>query len=237
MTDIATPAIGATGFNRHELKRTARTTGLLYVALAITGMLSFLVIRNQIFVTDDPAGTLANLVEHTALARAGIVLEMSLVLAQALTAVWFYRLFRSVDSFAAGSLAAFGLFNAAMIAGSAAMLATALDVAKDASLNAAGNPAATAQLLYVISGHLWGVGAIFFGLWLIPMGSLAQRSGWLPSLLGRILIWGGVGYVLSAFVTYLFPDAETIAGLMTLPATVGEFWIFGYLTIRGVRDR
>jgi hypothetical protein len=235
MTDIATTAMGTTAFNRREVKRTARATGLLYLALGITGMLGFLVIRDRIFVTNDPTGTLANLVERSALARLGIVLEMSLVLTQALTAVWFYRLFRTVDSFAAGSLAAFGLFNAAMIAGSAAMLAGALDVASDA-VGAAGNPAATAQLLYVISGHFWGVGAIFFGLWLIPMGWLARRSGWLPSLLGPILIWGGVGYVLSAFVTYIFPDADTVAGVMTMPATVGEFWILGYLIIRGIRD-
>ncbi len=223
--------------NLLELKRTARITGLLYLGLGVTGMLGFLLVRGQIFAADDPSGTLANLTEHTGLARFGIALEMGIVLTQALAAVWFYRLFHSVDSFAAGSLAAFGLVNAAMISGSAALLAAAVDVASDASLAAGGDSAATAQLLYVLSGHFWGVGAIFFGLWLIPMGSLVLRSGWLPSLMGRILIGGGVLYVLSAFVTYLFAGAETIAGLMTLPATIGEFWILGYLIVCGIRGR
>jgi hypothetical protein len=36
-----------------------------------------------------------------------------------------------------------------------------------------GGAAATVQLLYVISGHLWGVAGLFFGLCLIPMGWLA----------------------------------------------------------------
>ena len=53
----------------------------------------------------------------------------------------------------------------------------------------------------------------------------------------RILIGGGVLYVLSAFVTYLFANGDTVAGLMTLPATIGEFWILGYLIIHGVRER
>jgi hypothetical protein len=218
------------------LKRTARTTGLLYLGFFITGILGSLVVRAQIFTGGDPQGTLSNLVENGWLARAGIALELGIVLAQALTAVWFYRLFRSVDTFAAGSLAVFGMVNAVAIMGSAALLATALDVANDGSLAATGGAAATVQLLYVASGHLWGVAAMFFGLWLIPMGQLVLRSRWLPRPLGWILVAGGVGYLVSAFVRYLFPDAGLAAQLLTVPATVGEAWIMGYLIIVGVRE-
>lgn len=219
-----------------DLVRTARTTGLLYLGLAITGILGSILIRAQLFVDDDPEGTLANLIEHEWLARVGIALELGIVLFQALTAVWFYRLFRSVDAFAAGSLAAFGMVNAVAIMASAALLATALEVADDASLAVPGGAAATVQLLYVISGHLWGVAATFFGLWLIPMGWLVIRSRWMRQPLGWILIVGGVGYLVSAFVSYLFPNADLVAGLLTVPATIGEIWIIGYLIIVGVRD-
>ena len=77
------------------------------------------------------------------------------------------------------------------------------------------------QLLYVVSGSVWGVGAIFFGLWLLPMGWLVLRSEWMPRALGWTLIAGGVGYVISAFVSQLFPSADTVANLLTMPATVG----------------
>jgi hypothetical protein len=214
--------------------RTARITGLLYLGLAVTGTLGFLMVRGRIFVADDSVATMANLTSHILLARIGVALELGIVMTQALAAVWFYRLFRSVDSFAAGTLAAFGLINAVVILGSGAMLATALDVAGKASLTEA---TATVQLLYIVSGNLWGVGAIFFGLWLIPMGSLVLRSGWMPRALGWVLIAGGVGYVLSAFVAPLLPAAGSVANLMTLPATVGELWIVGYLILFGVRER
>ena len=218
-----------------ELIRTARTTGLLYLGLAITGLLGFLLIRNQLFVADDPQATLANLVQHGSLARLGIVMELGVVLTQTLVALSFYRLFRSVDSFAAGSLAAFGLVNAVAILASAAAIATALDVSTDASLAVTGSAATTAQLMYVLSGHLWMVGGLFFGLWLIPMGRLVLRSGWLPRPLGWILIVGGVGYVLSAFINYVITDADTLVTVMAVPASIGEFWILGYLIVRGVR--
>ncbi len=154
-TTTTTDAVGPDG-NPLALKRTARVTGVLYLGLAITGALSFLLIRTQLFDAGDPNSTLANLTERSGLARLGIALEMGTVITQALVAVWFYRLFRSVDSFAAGSLAAFGLVNATIISGSAAMLAAAVDVAGDTPHTAAGGSAGTAQLLYELSGHLWG---------------------------------------------------------------------------------
>jgi len=218
-----------------ELIRTARITGLFYLGLAVTGMLGFLMVRGRIHVADDASATLANLTAHATLARAGIGLEMGIVLTQSLAAVWFYRLFRRVDGFAAGTIAAFGLVNAVAILGSAAMLATAVDVAGGTSLVTAADAAATVQLLYAVSGNLWGVGAIFFGLWLIPMGWLVLRSGWMPRALGWTLIAGGSGYVLSAFIGQLVPGAGRIADVMTMPATIGEFWIIGYLIVFGVR--
>ncbi|MFI7302231.1 DUF4386 domain-containing protein [Micromonospora aurantiaca] len=216
----------------HQLIRTARVTGLFYLGLAVTGALGFLTVRPMLFDADDAGTTLANLVAHESLARLGIALELLVVLTQALTAVWFYRLFRTVDGTAAGSIAAFGLVNGVAILGSAAVLATALRVAT-------GGPgdADTVQLLYLVSGNLWEVGGLFFGLWLVPMGWCVLRSGWLPRPLGRLLVAGGVGYVLMTFVAYLAPGAGIAGDLLVVPATVGEVWILGYLIVFGVRKQ
>lgn len=209
--------------------RTARTTGLFYLGLAIAGLLGFLLVRPQLFVDGNAAATLARLVEHESLARVGIALEMLIVITQALAALWFYRLFRTTDHFAAGCIAAFGLVNAGAILGSAALSATALEVA----LTPDGD-AADAYDLYATGDNLWGVGGLFFGLWLIPMGWCALRSRWMPRALGWLLIGGGVGYMVSAFIPYLAPDAQIVADVLVVPATAGELWMIGYLLIRGV---
>jgi hypothetical protein len=207
--------------------RTARVTGLLYLGLAVGGALGFLTVRPALFVAGDPAGTLANLTAHPGLARAGVALELFTVLMHALVAAYFYRLFHRTDRFAAAGIAAFGLVNAIVVLISAALLGAALRVGPDA---------AAVQTLYLISGQLWEVGALFFGLWLIPMGLCVVRSGGMPRALGWVLVAGGVGYVVSAFLGAFVPDAGAATDLLVVPATVGEFWMIGYLLARGVPD-
>ncbi len=220
----------------NELKKTARITGLCYLGLAITGMLGFLLIRPTIYAPGDSALTAQNLVEHESLARIGVMLELGIVLTQVLAAVWFYKLFRSFNTVAAGSLAAYGFVNAIAILGSAACMATAVTVAGNASLAPSGDVAAMSQLLFEMSSNLWGVGALFFGLWLIPMGHIVITSGRMPVILGWILVVGGVGYMLSAFISNGFADAPgwLVQGLI-VPATIGEFWMVGYLLSVGIR--
>ena len=213
------------------VKKTARATGLWYLGLAISGLVGFMAIRGQLYVSDDAAATAANLVEHESLARVGIAVDMAIVVTQALAALYFYKLFRAANAFAAGALAAFGLINAVAILVGVAFSATALDVA------ITGGGADTAQMLYGLSDAMWGVGALFFGLWLIPMGYIVWTARLMPRALGAILVVGGATYLLSAFVVYLWPDApEAALGALTALPTIGEFWIIGYLLTFGVRS-
>lgn len=225
-----------TGSGYSDDKQTARVTGLWYLALGITGMLGFLIVRPQIFTEGDAAATLANLVDKESLARLGIVAEMGVVVTQTLAAIWFYKLLRDINHVAAWALAILGVMNAVAIMASTAFLATASAVAGDPALAVGGDAAGTVQLMYELSANSWGVGAMFFGLWLIPMGYVVVTSGRMPKWLGRILIVGGAGYLLSAFVGYGIVDAGNwlVEGLTYL-ATVGEFWMIGYLLIVGIR--
>lgn len=221
------------------LQRKARITGLLYLGLAISGAAGFLTLRPILYAADSSAATLQNLVDHAYLARAGVALELLVVLTQALVAVAFYRLFTTTEGRAEddpeekteerAGIAAFGLVNSAVILVSAALLGTAAAIAREPF----GDAADTVQLLYLMSGHLWTAGGIFFGLWLIPMGRAVLTTGWMPRALGWLLVAGGIGYVLSAFAAYLLPPA--VKDVLVVPASIGEFWMIGYLLLRGVR--
>jgi hypothetical protein len=229
MSTLTQPRTSAPPVTR--LIDTGRLTGLFYLAVGIAGVVGFLLIRPMLFHPDDPTATVASLVDNVGLARVGIGVDLVLVIAQALAALWFFRLFRSVDAFAAGAVAVFGMVNAVAILSSTAMTATALDLALAAPDGRLGDP----QLMYLVSENLWGVGNLFFGLWLIPMGWCVLRSAAMPRVLGWVLMAGGVGYVLSGFTGYLMPSAELAINALVIPATVGELWMIGYLLARGDR--
>lgn len=81
------------------------------------------------------------------------------------------------------------MVDAVPILGSAAFLATAAQIAASPLEDAA----AHVQLAYIVSENLWGVGALFFGLWLIPMGACVLLSKSMPRALGWSLIVGAPG--------------------------------------------
>ena len=149
--------------------------------------------------------------------------------------MWFYKLFRPINPVAAWALGVFGMVNAVAILASSAAVATALEVAADTTLAPGDDAAATTQLLFRLSESFWGVGALFFGLWLIPMGWVASTSGRFPRALGWILVAGGLGYVLSAFVDYAADAPTWLVDALLIPATVGEFWMIAYLLVVGIR--
>jgi len=216
--------------------RTARVTGLWYLGLAVTGLVGFVLLRPQVYEESDPATTLRNLAESEGLARLVVVVELGIVATQALAAVWFYKLLRPLNRVAAWSVAAFGVVNAVMILTSAGFMATAVTVASDTGLAPGGDPGATVQLLFELSASMWAVGGLFFGLWLIPMGYVAATSGRMSRPLGWVLMAGGIGYVLSTFADVGLKDSPgALVDALTIPATVGEFWMIGFLLFVGLR--
>lgn len=207
---------------------TARVTGLLYLGVAVTGAVSFLFANQKLFVDGDALATATNLANNEGLARLGIAFELALVGFQALVAVWFYKLFRKKDSFTAGLIALAGMVNAIAILIASAVWLGALNYALDSQPD-------QAMLLYNTHENIWTVASLFFGLWLIPMGIMVKKYR-MPEVLSWILILGGVGYVLSTFSMIIWPEQKALADSLPLFATVGEFWIIGYLLFKEVKE-
>lgn len=221
-----------------EEQRTARIAGLWYLALAVFGILGFLLVRPELFDAADPGSTLDSLAERMGLGQLVVATELAVVTSQAVAAVWFYKLFRRLNPVAAWATAAFGVANAVVILMSAMFLSLAVSIANDPELASGGSAAATVALLFQLSSSAWSVGGIFFGLWLIPMGYAVVSSRAMPLALGWLLVVGGVGYVLSAFVENAAPGApSSVSAGLTIAATIGEFWMIGYLLIKGIRPR
>ena len=215
-----------------EFVTTARTAGIWYLILAISGMLGFLFFHPQVFDPEDSRKTLTNLIEHESVARTRLLLEFTIIVSQALTAVWFYKLFRDINGWAAWTVGIWGMINSVAIMFSAIAMGSAIEIA-GSSLSVE-DKVISIELLSSVVTNAWGVGSLFFGLWLIPLGYIVTSSKRMPVWLGRILIIGGVGYLLGTVINYM-GIKSTLSDFLVYPATVGEFWMIGYLLIFGIR--
>jgi hypothetical protein len=65
--------------------------------------------------------------------------------------------------------------------------------------------------------HEYGIliAQIFWGLWLFPLGYLICKSGYIPKVLGFLLIIGGAGYVIDAVMVFLFPGIDIAISMFT----------------------
>lgn len=215
-----------------ELVKIARTAGIWYLLLAISGVIGFLVYHPQIFVSGEPEKTLNNLIELESTARMRLLFEFVIILSQALTAIWFYRLFKNIKEWAAVATGIWGTVNAVIIMISAICIAASIKIA--ASTHIIESKIAIIDLLSQLISHSWNAGGLFFGLWLLPLGYLVTSSKRMPVWLGRTLILGGIGYLLSTFLHYGGIKGSWV-GMLSIPATIGEFWMIGYLLIFGIR--
>ena len=217
-----------------ELVGTARIAGVWYLVLAIAGVVGFLVLHPQIYVSGDLPQTVANLSEHETIARLRLLLEFAIVISQALAAVYFFKLFKDIDHVASWALAAWGTMNAGVIMISAIAMGGAINVANSTLIMS--DKLMMIQIFDQFIKNAWGVGSLFFGLWLIPMGYIVASSQRMPVWLGRTLILGGVGYIASAFLSYAGFRFSWV-DMLTIPATIGEFWMIGYLLVFGIRPQ
>ncbi len=217
-----------------DLVATARKAGFWYLVLAISGVIGFLVLHSQVYITDDAAKTLSNLIEQETMARMRLLAEFTIILSQALAAVYFFKLFKDINHFAAFTLAACGMMNAGIIMISAIAMGGAMQVALSSIPDT--DKILIIQIFLQLIKHAWSIGSLFFGLWLIPMGYMVVSSQRMPRGLGYTLLAGGIGYISSAYLVYAGIQGAWL-NVLTLPATIGEFWMIGYLFSYGIRPQ
>ena len=90
-----------------------------------------------------------------------------------------------------------------------------------------------AQVMFLLNLHEYGVyiAQIFWGLWLLPLGYLVFKSGFLPKILGILLVIAGLGYLFEVFTFFLLPDLEITIRMFTF---WGEVFLALWLLIMGV---
>jgi Domain of unknown function (DUF4386) len=217
-----------------------RAAGLLYLALAVLGAFSLLYVPSKLIVPDNPSATASNILASEMLYRLSIVSGLMSAVVFIFLARALYRLFHEVSR-AHASL----MVTLVMISVAIGFALTVNDIAALMVLRAAdllsvftqSQREALALLFLRLGGEGVLVAQIFWGLWLFPFGVLVVRSGFLPSILGVLLIINGAAYIVSSLTGLLLPAYADLVNRVTLIPMLGEIWIMLWLLIKGATVR
>lgn len=220
-------------------KQHARFAGALYLIVAIFGGFAHLFVRAQVYVPGDAAATAQNVAANSGLVRIGVVADLFQATVFLFLGMALYLLLKHVNTSAARAMVILVAIATTIICLNMVFQFAALLVATDGSYVAAfGAAGASALVLLLLDIQHYGylIAQIFFGLWLVPLGYLAYRSGMFPRALGVLLIVGGVAFLVDMLALFLFPEfGEAISAFVLIPPAVAELWMVGYLLVKGAR--
>jgi hypothetical protein len=157
-------------------------------------------------------------------------------------ALIFYVLFRPVSNSLSLLASFFRLVQAAILGINLVNLFFVLQLLSGAGYLAVFNTEQLqALVLLFLYAHSIGysAGLVFFGFSLFILGYLVFKSGYFPKILGVLLIFASLGYLIDSFAKFLlrsYNDYEAIFALVVFaPAFIGELSMSLWLLLKGVK--
>ena len=211
----------------------ARIAGVLYLFIAVSGIFNMMFGPSSLIVLGDAATTVNNIMASESLFRLGIVNDLIAQTVGILLVLVLYKLLKPVNKNLAVLMVIFALVGIPIVMLNllnqfAAQLL--LSGANYLTVFAADQLQALVMLFLNLDEHGFFIAHIFWGLWLFPMGYLVYKSGYIPRILGILLIIAGFGYLID-FVTFFFVPSFGPIKMFTF---IGELLLPLWLLIKGV---
>jgi hypothetical protein len=223
----------------NSLKTTARIAGALILVMSIPAGFAFGYVRPSLIVPGDATATANSIMASEGLFRLGIVSDSLVFLIEIVLIVMLYVLLKPVSK-PLSLVAAFSRLAMTVIQGVnllnhliPLLLLTGADyltVFEPHQLHA--------LVLLFLNAHEYGVlvWGLSFGLHLAVLGYLVYKSGYIPRILGVLLVVASLCYLAQGFGSVLLPKYEEMFAL------VGSFSIIElafplWLVIKGAKDQ
>ena len=211
----------------------ARIAGFLYIIPWLFSLLAIF-LRQGLITPGDVSATADNLTASESLFRLSIVSDLVVQAVFVVLVLLLYQLLKPVNKSHAVLMVVFFLVSVPI-----AMLNMLNQFAALLLISGADylSVFSTDQLgaLVVLFRDLHEVGImiayIFWGLWLFPLGYLVYKSGFLPKLLGILLMVSCFGYLIDFSTFFLFPNFGLAVNMFTGWA---ELLLCLWLLIKGV---
>ena len=218
--------------------RTARIAGLFYLIFVLLLPIATS-IRAPLIVSGDAAATAQKIMANELVFRISFVTELVSALFFVLAAWALYSLLKSVHRNLALLFLLLNLGGVAVECMSVLNLSAALTLLSGADyLNVFTVGQLQAQALLHIDLYHSGfmIAQLFFGAWLLPLGYLVYRSGFLPRWIGVLLIIDFVGCSSWFLQFFLIPQYGWLSTPGLAAGFLAEVSLTGWLLVKGVRD-
>lgn len=220
------------------LRRNARIAGLLYLALTLVGPIRLVVIPNMLLGSHNAAVTAHNIATHEMLIRVGIFSDLMAATIDIFLALALFRVFAGVDRPLAVMMALLGFMSTPIYFVNTLNDWGALLFARGTNFVAAFSVAQReAMTMLFVSLHHYGIVAneIFWGLWLVPLGILVYKSGFIPRFLGIWLVVNCLPYLALNVSGVFAPQYADVIENISFPVQLGEVAFMLWLVIMGAR--
>jgi hypothetical protein len=222
-------------------KKTARMAGFLYLIYIVVSIFANVLGRSKLIVLGDAATTARNIIESAWQFRIGFVVDLVAALLFLLTAWALYVLLKQVNENLALLFLLLNLVGVAVWCVSDLFLITSqllLSGADYLKVFQTDQLQALAMLfLNIYKNGFSGIAQIFFSAWLFPLGYLVFKSGFLPKILGIILMVECFGWLMYPIQFFLFPGNEVLTYLSSAVGFIGEFSLALWLLIMGAKEQ
>ena len=215
----------------------ARIAGAFYLLTIIMGVFAEVFVRGAVVVRDDAPATATNILAHELLYRSGLAADLIMLACYIAVTLLFYVLFKPVSRNISLLAAFFSLVGIAVLA-----VNTLNHVAPLVFLGGAHYFSAfeTNQLqalaLMSLRMHTRGysISGVFFGIYMLLLGYLVFRSGFLPRVLGVLMAIGGLANLIDSFATFLLPSIAARLPDFGMLGGIAELALTLWLLVMGV---
>jgi hypothetical protein len=232
MQSIATPRD-----QMASIQGTARLAAVLYLLIALLAGFVHLYVPGALIVPGDAGATASNIRASEGLFRAGIGVELLLLLSEVALSVLLYVLLRPVDKtlslIAAASRLVMTTIHGLNVLGHVAVL---LLLSGAGYLTAFAPNQIDALVMASLDAYSYGfsIGIVFLVLHAFPLGYLIYRSGYFPKALGVLFMVAALGYLTDGLSHVLVPGYVKGAPYIALPIALSEIAFPLWLLFKGV---
>lgn len=223
-------------------KRIARVAGLLYLGVVLTGIFSLMYAPSKLIVPNNPTLTLQNITSSEVLFRLWIVIGLLCYTFFLFLPLQLYKLLNPVNENYAKLMVLLAVLSVPVFFLNSQNLFSILSLINDGQTKTGfSNAQIQTQVMLYLDQYNNGMRIVhlFSGLWLFPFGYLVFKSGFLPKILGVLLMLGCFGYLLNFVGHTLIADYSKfgVSSYIRLPASIGEIGTCLWLLIMGAKEK